>query len=666
MENKYLRLYKSLSAVSASLFLILAVLMLFSEVIHPDWKTYQHTYRDMMQKDSSGENAAPFRIGIKQIEIRETNHIDRCLTCHVTIGSPVSNALPLPFSAHPDRILENHDLSNFGCTVCHTGSGRSLLYDETCNPATVPGWKPIESNCSHCHLAVFERTAGSLLPDIIQQGRDLFYSSGCLGCHKLRNSGGRFGPDLTRQGEKIRQGYNFKNVQGGRTVFNWHLEHFRNPSLISPGSIMPAFSFSQSQLELLATFILGFSRPALPFRYYNLNVLQEFKGQRTRLPAGDGYSLICRSCHGEKGLGRDYKKQVFGVPGIANQDFQAAASADLIAFSIEEGRGNRYMPSWKSRHSGLEESEIADLIQSVRALRAPAPTFEQVSQAAYNQQEGMRVFMDNCSSCHGSDLSGGIGPSLDNQSFRLLASDRFLYKTLARGRANTAMPAWSRLDAASLKNLIRFIQPIAKQVNESRNESLFPELVAKGKDVFHYRCSRCHGVEGQGGIGPAILKHDFLESAADAFLLGMITQGRSHTPMFSITRDRAEIQALLQFMRSQKENFAEYIDPGPTLGNQANGEKLFKKFCKECHGPAGEGSEAPALNNQEFLNAASNGYLLATMTLGREETPMPAWGKNRENQRALTSGERQDLTAFIRHWQTIKITSGKINMTSRN
>ena len=77
----------------------------------------------------------------------------------------------------------------------------------------------------------------------------------------------------------------------------------------------------------------------------------------------------------------------------------------------------------------------------------------------------------------------------------------------------------------------------------------------------------------------------------------------------------------------------------------------------ECHGEAGEGKKAPALHNQEFLGAATNGYLLATITLGRRGTPMPSWGTGSQQHRRLTAVERKELVAFIRSWQTVVIRS---------
>ena len=79
------------------------------------------------------------------------------------------------------------------------------------------------------------------------------------------------------------------------------------------------------------------------------------------------------------------------------------------------------------------------------------------------------------------------------------------------------------------------------------------------------------------------------------------------------------------------------------------------KKCSECHGSAGEGRKAPALNNQEFLNAASNGFLTATLVLGRENTEMPAWSKSTEKTSALIPEQINNLVSYIRDWQTITI-----------
>jgi len=119
--------------------------------------------------------------------------------------------------------------------------------------------------------------------------------------------------------------------------------------------------------------------------------------------------------------------------------------------------------------------------------------------------------------------------------------------------------------------------------------------------------------------------------------------------------NREEIGDIVAFMRESAATRPDYIYAGANPGNQSAGEPLYKNHCAECHGTGGEGTEAPALHNQEFLNAASNGYLMGTITLGRKGTDMPAWGYEQEEYPLLTTGERHHITAYIRSWQRIKI-----------
>ncbi len=655
MENKYLKLYKKIIIVAGSIFLLTSILMFYHESISPEWKNNQRSYDDFFQTIDTLNGESHLTMGLRQIEIEEFNHTDRCITCHLGIDKIDQKSTTLSFASHPGDMFRSHDLASFGCTLCHVGNGRSLKYNETCNPDYIIDWRPVESSCSKCHLTFYDSSLSTRLPKDIVKGRSLLYKSGCLGCHKLRHVGGRFGPDLTELGDKIRQGYDFKNIQGKKSIFNWHREHFANPEKVSPGTIMPDFSFDPGQIESLTTLVLGFSEPKLPFRYYDLSVLSEFKGERKKLDAESTYTLICSACHEQEGLGRKYEKNIFGVPGLANPDFQAAASLEMISFIIQEGRGSKYMPSWKARHSGLKDDELLQLTERIRNLWRSGQTFAEVRAASYNILEGNQIYLDNCSTCHQNDKSGGIGPSLNSKSFGSFASEKFLFTTLMNGRPNTAMPSWTRFDAEALHSIIRYLQPRAKNVIERQTTEVSNSRIKKGQDIYHYHCSRCHGEEGNGGIGPAILKRGFLKAASDEFIIGIVKTGRGHTPMFAAIQNEGDLQDLIHFMRQRQTFIGEYIHPGPTLGDPGSGKKIFQKLCSDCHGKLGEGIKATALNNQEFLNAATNGYLLATMTMGRENTPMPEWGKTTDEHKALSTKVRHDLAAFIRQWQILTI-----------
>jgi len=655
MEEKYLKSYKILSIISGLIFLVFAILMMWEEIITPEWKDNQDNYREQLVRLNMPSNKHEPGYGLREIEIKPINHIDRCITCHLTIGQAGADSLPLPFSAHPSSILENHDLATFACTLCHNGSGRSLRRVETCDRIYQSEWRPLESRCAYCHLAIFKSSSETTAMPTIADGLQIFKKSGCLGCHKLRGVGGPYGPDLTSEGRKILKGYNFKSIKGEKSIYNWQSEHLSDPEEISPGSIMPDFSFKSSDQNSVITLILGFSEPTLPLHYYDLEVIKEFKNQRDVIGGGKAYQLFCLACHGSKGTGRDYKSNTFGVPGMSNPDFQAVASLDMISFIINEGRGDRYMPSWRSRHSGLRDKEQHKLINYVRQWRKDPPELKKVRSAPYNISEGKDLYLQYCSTCHGKARSGGIGPNLANTSFLSLATDKFLYRTLSRGRSNTAMPAWVRFDASSFNSLIRYLQPNRISLTNRPLISNYSGNIEKGSLIFHYQCSRCHSSDGMGGIGPAILNRDFLDAVEDEFIIKTIKQGRSHTPMFRVEQSDSELVDLLAYIRAQRDKVPPYLNPGPSMGNPELGGKIFKQFCAECHGENGEGIKAPALNNQEFLNAATNGYLLATITIGRSGTPMPAWGLPDRQRHVFTKRERQNIVSYIRKWQTLTI-----------
>ena len=120
-----------------------------------------------------------------------------------------------------------------------------------------------------------------------------------------------------------------------------------------------------------------------------------------------------------------------------------------------------------------------------------------------------------------------------------------------------------------------------------------------------------------------------------------------------------ETSDIIAYMRSVQNRRWNYIHPGSNPGDKATGRQIFEAHCTECHGLTGDGIKAPALNNQEFLNSATNGYLIATITLGRAGTSMPSWGRGSAGYPVLTGREREDVAALIRSWQRVWIRYGK-------
>lgn len=81
----------------------------------------------------------------------------------------------------------------------------------------------------------------------IAHGQTLYANLGCTGCHRIHGNGGAIGPDLSYEGD----------VRPDR---EWHLKHFRDPQSVSPGSIMPKFPLSDTELQDLTSYMLSLKR----------------------------------------------------------------------------------------------------------------------------------------------------------------------------------------------------------------------------------------------------------------------------------------------------------------------------------------------------------------------------------------------------------------------
>jgi mono/diheme cytochrome c family protein len=686
-EERYIRRFRWATLVSGSVLVLLLVTAWVRETFTADWKKYQKEYRQLALERSAEEEETSLEPSTRIYQVSPTglNRTDRCITCHLGIENPFMAGTPQPHTMHPGNYITDHPVEKFGCTVCHGGQGRAvdrvLAFGEDPSvhwdfPLLHPPY--IESSCGKCHLAIFSGQAALEGTGTFLHGKEVFSREGCLGCHRARGVGGIIGPDLTGQGEKTKHEYSFTNIRGEQTISNWLKEHFRDPEMVSPGSDMLKLDLPEEELEALATFTMGLAKPDISYDYLAVEALQEFRGMRAELSPARTWSMTCSSCHGKEGKGKDYETYRTGVPSLWNYDFIRVAPDELIEFTLNHGRGARQMASWLPLYSGLKESEIDSLVWMLDRKFAPGITFGEVSgilkypergqperrQSGRSQPEsGRQIYLRDCAFCHGENGGGDIGLPLNNTGFLSAASDRFIYNTIIYGRNMAGMPAWSGYSVEDIAGLIRYIRHWGPGHREDREIELPHGDPRKGDLQYHYLCSRCHGEFGEGNTGPAILTRDFQSLASDRFLFETISGGRSHTAMFGWSTqvqgagrlNRQGISDIIAYMRQYAAGERDYIYQGSNPGNSAAGKELFTRHCARCHGENGQGTSAPALNNQEFLSAASNGYLVATISIGRQGTRMPYWGRGSENYPALSSGERRDIAAYVRSWQRFRI-----------
>jgi ubiquinol-cytochrome c reductase cytochrome b subunit len=145
----------------------------------------------------------------------------------------------------------------------------------------------------------------------IQNGQELYQSTGCAACHKINGQGGAVGPDLSNEGGK------------GRSA-EWLVAQIRNPKTNNPASIMPPYpALSQEQLENLAAYLFslrsGAEKLAAGEKKEKLAVTTGAQSQQLppygkQGPPGEAATLIggvklgrmlfadyCSSCHGPDG-----------------------------------------------------------------------------------------------------------------------------------------------------------------------------------------------------------------------------------------------------------------------------------------------------------------------------------------------------------------------------
>ncbi len=189
--------------------------------------------------------------------------------------------------------------------------------------------------------------------------------------------------------------------------------------------------------------------------------------------------------------------------------------------------------------------------------RQEAALLRQQTEAA---ERGAKLYSEFCSTCHGVQGEGKVGPALKGTQLDV----KTLQKFIVRGVPGTAMPAWGKEDGGPLHqqqitDLVAFIKnwesvPSATPVpsNQTAPSATEPTAIDASK-VFADRCSGCHGKnrEGISGLGPA-LTLERLSSLSDAKIKETILSGRSGTvmPAFKDTLGPEQIDALLQFIKN--------------------------------------------------------------------------------------------------------------------
>jgi len=251
------------------------------------------------------------------------------------------------------------------------------------------------------------------------EGRDIYLREGCNNCHTqtvrpLRTEVARYG-DYSKPEESAwdrpflwgsrRTGPDLARA-GGKYPDAWHYRHMANPQAMFDTSNMPAYPWlAKTKLD---TSLTARKVKILGYGFDGAGVARQLSAFRQSVTAPTYPSAQVRS----------------QVTPAALQGEITELDA-MVAYLQKLGR---------------------DLKAAQKTVAGPATAEAAESKNPYTgnrgaEEEGEKIFKENCRSCHGEKGSGGFGPKLATTARKYGSSDAELFASIAGGRPG-GMPAF--------------------------------------------------------------------------------------------------------------------------------------------------------------------------------------------------------------------------------
>jgi len=292
------------------------------------------------------------------------------------------------------------------------------------------------------------------------KGRELFKSNGCVYCHSQfvrpqdwglgRTSlSGDYYYDRPHLLGTERTGPDLAQIGGARPKL-WDITHHRNPRSVSPGSIMPNFSYlSDQDLNYLNAYIEGLGNHNMETQNFQPLVPEPYAGRENPysgiiLDAGSGnesnstyadlideakilFVQRCLPCHGASGNGQGpYARHVNTHPANLSDRISNFPGEDYHFWRVMEGVPGTAMPPWKLSLTEETVWEIAsyektfvdgvvrvvpgDFSDSEAEELGKTGIISPIKHDEKNYTEGNKIFNLYCAQCHGVDGQGD-GPA---------------------------------------------------------------------------------------------------------------------------------------------------------------------------------------------------------------------------------------------------------------
>lgn len=536
------------------------------------------------------------------------SRVERCTTCHLGVDKPGFENEKQPFTRH-SYLLDIHPVEKFGCTPCHGGQGVALTARSAHgevefyhNPLLGEGTR--ERLCGKCHEDL-EFPESPILSD----GRSLFESSGCLGCHNVEGyvKVPNIGPPLNRIAVKVKPA--------------WLMRWILNPKSYLPKTKMPNFRFTEDEANAVRAYLLDASDlakggPKLPDGSDRRQRITERSLDARWIQEGETIFRMarCISCHLVDGKGGTI------APDLVN--ITTKVQLDWLFDWIKNPRA--YQPNTQMPRYRFTNQEILKIITYLNSLKTSEISSEDEN-FAYSSEEVKRgeklVIEYGCLGCHdpvGQEVVGGkVGADLtffgdkpiENFDFgdvtnisrtkeswvlsklqnpRVFATERIAQKMPDYGFGIKEARAFSTI-------LLGFTEEHLPEpfILRRQPESSYIPPGEFGTLVADLNCLTCHKINGRGGtVAPDL---SYQGSRANAVWLKKFLSNPTtlrptlvdRMPKFNLT-DK-EIDIIINYMRTTLVNekvpseflSGEKISPADI----EQGRKLYheKYRCQSCH-----------------------------------------------------------------------------------
>jgi cytochrome c oxidase cbb3-type subunit 3 len=192
------------------------------------------------------------------------------------------------------------------------------------------------------------------------------------------------------------------------------------------------------------------------------------------------------------------------------------------------------------------EDALAPVYAKYRAMDAAA-----LAKDAQAMGIGERLFLNNCSQCHGSDARGSKGfPNLTDGDWLYGGGFDTVKETIAKGRNGVMPPMAAAVGSADdVRNVAHYVLSLSGSAHDSIAAS-------QGKAKFAV-CAACHGPEGKGNpaIGaPNLTDKVWLHGFGEQAIVSIVTNGKNNlmpAQASRLTADQIHVLAAYVLSKSQ-------------------------------------------------------------------------------------------------------------------